>query len=169
VIALIQEWSTRVIKLFRVCRMLCSTCIACPIRMTFTHDVHVVACWFARRSRVVSRVSSHVVDACRVSSARLVVCGHTSFTRYRAARTLSRAYSRVIRALFTCRRLSFARSVARLVRVSRVLFARVSAHRSHTVVLFRASSARYVARVVHKLACCFAHRKLASLRIPRFN
>jgi hypothetical protein len=159
VIVLIQAWSTRVIKLFRVCRMLCSACIACPIRMTFVHDVHVVACWFARRSRVASRVSS----------TRLVVCGHTSFARYRAARTLSRAYSCVIRALFTRRRLSFACSAARLVRVSHVLFARVSACRSHTVVLFRASSARYVARVVRKLACYFAHRKLASLRIPRFN
>jgi hypothetical protein len=35
------------------------------------------------------------------------------------------------------------------------------------VTLFRASSARSVARVVRKLACCFAHRKLASLRISR--
>jgi hypothetical protein len=50
-----------------------------------------------------------------------------------------------------------------------VLFVRVSTRRSHTVVLFRASSARSVARVVRKLACCFAHRKLASLRISRVN
>jgi hypothetical protein len=85
------------------------------------------------------------------------------------SRTLSRACSRVICALFARRRLSFARSTARLVRVSHVLFARVSARRSHTVVLFRASSARSVARVVRKLACCFAHRKLTSLRISRAN
>jgi hypothetical protein len=71
--------------------------------------------------------------------------------------------------LFTRRRLSFARSVVRLVRVSRMLFARVFARRSYTVVLFRASSARYVTRVVRKLACCFAHRKLTSLRISRAN
>jgi hypothetical protein len=38
-----------------------------------------------------------------------------------------------------------------------------------TVVLFRASYARYVARVVHKLAYCFVHRKLTSLRISRAN
>jgi hypothetical protein len=37
--------------------------------------------------------------------------------------TLSRACSRVIRALFVRRRLSFARSAVRLVRVSRVSFA----------------------------------------------
>jgi hypothetical protein len=48
-----------------------------------------------------------------------------------------------------------------------VLFARVSTRRSRAVVLFRASSVRSVARVVRKLACCFAHRKLASLRISR--
>jgi hypothetical protein len=71
--------------------------------------------------------------------------------------------------LFARRRLSFARSAARRVRVSRLLFARVSAHRSHTVMLFRASSACYVARVIRKLACCFAHRKLISLRISRAN
>jgi hypothetical protein len=61
---------------------------------------------------------------------------------------LSRACSRVFRALFARRRLSFARSAVRLVRVSRVLFARVSARRSHTVALFRVSSARFVARAV---------------------
>jgi hypothetical protein len=85
------------------------------------------------------------------------------------SRTLSRACSRVIRALFARRRLSFARSAACLVRVSRVLFAHVSARCSHTVVLFRASSARSVARVVRKLACCFVHCKLISLRISHAN
>jgi hypothetical protein len=44
-----------------------------------------------------------------------------------------------------------------------VLFARVSTRRPRVVVLFRASSAR----VIRKLVCCFAHRKLASLRISR--
>jgi hypothetical protein len=44
-----------------------------------------------------------------------------------------------------------------------VLFARVSTRRSRVVMLFRTSSAH----VVRKLACCFAHRKLASLRISR--
>jgi hypothetical protein len=85
------------------------------------------------------------------------------------SRTLSRVCSRVIRALFARRRLSFPHSAARLVHVSCVLFARVSARRSHTVVLFRASSARSVARVVRKLACYFTHRKLTSLRISRAN
>ena len=46
---------------------------------------------------------------------------------------------------------------------------RVSARRLQVVVLFRASSARYVTRVVRKLACYFAHRKLTSLRISRAN
>jgi hypothetical protein len=38
---LIQTWSTRVIKLFCVCRVLCSACIVCPICMTFACAVHV--------------------------------------------------------------------------------------------------------------------------------
>ena len=46
---------------------------------------------------------------------------------------------------------------------------RMSARRLHTVVLFRAPSARYVARVVQKLAYCFVHRKLTSIRISRAN
>jgi hypothetical protein len=32
---------TRVIKLFRVCRVLCSSCITCPIRTMFVRAVHV--------------------------------------------------------------------------------------------------------------------------------
>jgi hypothetical protein len=73
-------------------------------------------------------------------------------------RTRLRAGLRVVRArrahCFVCRQ--------------RVM-SRVSARRLHAVVLFRASFARYVARVVRKLACCFAHRKLTSLRISRAN
>jgi hypothetical protein len=52
-----------------------------------------------------------------------------------------------------------------IFRVGRTLFARVFARRSHTIMLFRVSSAR----VVRKLACCFAHRKLTSLRISHAN
>jgi hypothetical protein len=51
-------------------------------------------------------------------------CRHALFARCHATRTLSRACSRVIRALFVCRRYSFARSCrasgSRVARISRV-------------------------------------------------
>jgi hypothetical protein len=98
------------------CRASCSRASHPP----FTRVVCLVARHSCACRGAISCASSRVVRECRAC------CLHVSshiVARCRATRTLSRACSRVIRALFACHRHSFARScrtAARLVRVSRV-------------------------------------------------
>jgi hypothetical protein len=96
------------------CRASCSRASHTP----FTR----VVCLAARHSGACRGV---ILRASFTSVARAVrMCRRALFTRCRATRMLSRACSRVIRALFACRRHSFARSCrasgSRVARISRV-------------------------------------------------
>jgi hypothetical protein len=119
---------------------------------------------------------AHVVALSACCSIRVCVLVHASFALVArialcVVSVLCRACPRVVCTLSCCSRVvAFpSRVLPRVCFVCRVCCSHTCPLVVRTVVLFRASSARYVTRVVRMLACCFAHRKLTSLRISRAN
>jgi hypothetical protein len=130
----------------------------------FSYVAHAVsraiACWIAR---AVLRASPHVVFTCRACGS--CASPHVVYALSRVCPCVVAYYSCVVRASSPFLRAFCRTSGSRVGRVVRTCVRSSFAH----CRVFRASSARYVARVVRKLACCFTHRKLISLRISHAN